>query len=163
MILNVKLLSSGSASSNRSCDVEAREGDSVESLKLQIEEKLKLNSGTEQKLLFKGKTLQDGTALDAYKLNDGAKLHLMLKDHKTAISSSDTASSTKKAAATAAVASLEEELSRSLRKHFRSEEEAKRVARAFKRGLGETLDRMNSDDVERFCRNLNSGEEAVRF
>lgn len=58
---------------------------------------------------------------------------------------------------------MEEELSRSLRKHFRSEEEAKRVARAFKRGLGETLDRMNSDDVERFCRNLNSGEEAVRF
>ena len=65
MILNVKLLS-GSApgpaasASQRSCiiDVEAREGDSVESLKRQIEEKLKLNSGTEQKLLFKGKTLQ---------------------------------------------------------------------------------------------------------
>ena len=65
MILNVKLLSgsapaTASASSQRSCiiDVEAREGDSVESLKRQIEEKLKLNSGTEQKLLFKGKTLQ---------------------------------------------------------------------------------------------------------
>ena len=64
MILNVKLLSgsapAAASASQRSCiiDVEAREGDSVESLKRQIEEKLKLNSGTEQKLLFKGKTLQ---------------------------------------------------------------------------------------------------------
>merc|ERR1719322_78642 len=81
MILNVKLLSGGAGSDASSCDVVAREGDSVESLKRQIEEKLKLNSGTEQKLLFKGKTLQDGTALDAYKLNDGAKLHLMLKEN----------------------------------------------------------------------------------
>ena len=62
MILNVKLLS-GSASS-RSCDVEARDTDSVESLKRQIEEKLKLNSGTEQKLLFKGKTLQGKCEVD---------------------------------------------------------------------------------------------------
>ena len=58
MILNVKLLSGG-AGSAASCDVVAREGDSVESLKRQIEEKLRLSSGTEQKLLFKGKTLQD--------------------------------------------------------------------------------------------------------
>ena len=59
MILNVKLLSGGGAgSSAASCDVVAREGDSVESLKRQIEEKLRLSSGTEQKLLFKGKTLQ---------------------------------------------------------------------------------------------------------
>ena len=54
MILNVKLLSGGGSA----IDVEARESDSVESLKRQIEEKLKLSSGTEQKLLFKGKTLQ---------------------------------------------------------------------------------------------------------
>ena len=58
MILNVKLLSGGAGSAASSCDVVAREGDSVESLKRQIEEKLRLSSGTEQKLLFKGKTLQ---------------------------------------------------------------------------------------------------------
>ena len=58
MILNVKLLSGGAGSAASSCDVVAREGDSVESLKRQIEEKLRLGSGTEQKLLFKGKTLQ---------------------------------------------------------------------------------------------------------
>ena len=51
---------------------------------------------------------------------------------------------------------MEEELSRALRNHFRSEDEAKRVARAFKRGLGETLSKMNVDDVERFCRNFNA-------
>ena len=59
--------------------------------------------------------LTDGTALDAYKLNDGAKLHLMLKDNSSDNNSkSDTATarSVKKATATA---SLEEELSRSLR------------------------------------------------
>ena len=57
----------------------------------------------------------DGTALDAYKLNDGAKLHLMLKDNSSDTNSkSDTATarSIKKATATA---SLEEELSKSLR------------------------------------------------
>ena len=48
------------------------------------------------------------------------------------------------------------------RRHFRSEEEAKRVAKAFKRHLGESLDKMNTEDVERFCRNLNSGE-AIKF
>ena len=48
MILNVKLLSGGAGTAASSCDVVAREGDSVESLKRQIEEKLRLSSGTEQ-------------------------------------------------------------------------------------------------------------------
>ena len=48
------------------------------------------------------------------------------------------------------------------RRHFRSEEETKRVARAFKLRLGESLEKMNAEDVERFCRNLNSGG-AIKF
>ena len=95
-------------------------------------------------------SIPDGTALDAYKLNDGAKLHLMLKENNADVKA--VAAKPKKAPPV----DMEEELSRALRNHFRNEDEAKRVARAFKRGLRETLSKMNVDDVERFCRNFNA-------
>ena len=59
--------------------------------------------------------LADGTALDAYKLNDGAKLHLMIKDNKAAASPSDNSNSVRKKTPVVAAVNLEEELSRSLR------------------------------------------------
>ncbi len=137
MLLNVKLL--GPSSASASCDIEADENDSVESLKAKLETKLKLTSGTEQRLLFKGKPLQDGTDLVAYKLNHGDKLHLMLKEAKPQGpgSSAVTPSAASSASSSSAppppkTLDVEEELLKVL-KHYFTEEEAKKVARAFKK------------------------------
>ena len=51
MLLQIKVLG------GQECSVEAQEDTSVEQLKKDLEQKLKLGK-TEQKLLFKGKTLQ---------------------------------------------------------------------------------------------------------
>ena len=61
MRLSVKILG------GEECDVIADPEDSVEFLKREVEAKLKLGKQTEQKILFKGKALQDGTSLSSYK------------------------------------------------------------------------------------------------
>lgn len=73
------------------CECDASPDSSVEELKRDVEAKLKLGKETEQKLLFRGKALQDGTSLSDYKLTDGAKLNLVLKRREnSALTSGDT-------------------------------------------------------------------------
>jgi hypothetical protein len=78
-------------------ECEASPDSSVESLKRDVEAKLKLGKETEQKLLFRGKALKDGTSLSEYKLTDGSKLNLVLKRRENNLSpSTPTTSSTSK-------------------------------------------------------------------
>lgn len=70
------------------CECEANPDSSVESLKRDVEAKLKLGKETEQKLLFRGKALKDGTSLSEYKLTDGSKLNLVLKRRENNLSAS---------------------------------------------------------------------------
>lgn len=69
------------------CECEASPDSSVESLKRDVEVKLQLGKETEQKLLFRGKALQDGTSLSDYKLTDGSKLNLVVKRRENNIAS----------------------------------------------------------------------------
>ena len=70
MLLNVKLLGSGSSSSTASSvSIEAQSDESVESLKSKLEKELKLGPNCEQKLLFMGKTLQGLSLINALLLH----------------------------------------------------------------------------------------------
>lgn len=84
------------------CECEASPDSSVEALKRDVEVKLNLGKDTEQKLLFRGKALQDGTQISDYNLSDGSKLKVVLKRRENNItnpsstSSNESASSLKK-------------------------------------------------------------------
>ncbi len=120
MRLSVKVLGGSE------CNVEAKEDTTVEELKAEIEAKLKLGKA-EQKLLFKGKALQDGTNLGAYSLVDGSKLNLIVKREATTTA----ASVPKLKPEDSSVEGLDEVLLKSIRKHFRTEAEAKKVVSVF--------------------------------
>jgi len=143
------------------CCVDAKDNYTVEQLKADIEAKLKLGK-TEQKLLFKGKTLQDGTFLSAYKLTDGSKLNLILK-REAAIASSTTNSGTSQQNSPAPPESkevtLEEELANHLRKHFKSEADTKKVITTFMTIYHRKLSALSLDDVERISRNYQETKE----
>ena len=87
--------------------------------------------------------ISDGTFLSAYKLADGSKLNLILKREAAPASAATTNSETvtgnrqnSPAPAPAKVipskkATLEEELAKHLRKHFKSEADTKKVISTF--------------------------------
>jgi len=157
MRLSVKVLG------GQECCVDAKDDYTVEQLKADIEAKLKLGK-TEQKLLFKGKTLQDGTFLSAYKLTDGSKLNLILK--REAALSGTTANSDNQSRHGSPVESipskkstLEEELSKHLRKHFKSEADTKKVISTFMAVYNRKLSALSLDDVERISRNYQETKE----
>jgi len=162
MRLSVKVLG------GQECCVDAKDDYTVEQLKADIESKLKLGK-TEQKLLFKGKTLQDGTFLSAYKLADGSKLNLILKREAAPASAATTNSETgtgnrQNSPAPAKVipskkATLEEELAKHLRKHFKSEADTKKVISTFMAIYDRKLSALSLDDVERISRNYQETKE----
>jgi len=198
------------------CECEANPDSSVEALKRDVETKLKLDKETEQKLLYRGKALQDGTSLSDYKLTDGSKLNLVLKRRENNTSSPSTSStnpcetilssrinSSKDSSSDqqsivinarsvnaaneglTAVSSrrkttsnqttslslkssnytakpLEEELHRALRPHFRSNDDTKKVAVAFKQIFQQRLASLSLDDIERLTRVYNT-TNTLRF
>ena len=85
--------------------------------------------------------ISDGTFLSAYKLADGSKLNLILKREAAPASAATTNSENgtgnrQNSPAPAAVipskkATLEEELAKHLRKHFKSEADTKKVISTF--------------------------------
>ena len=123
MRLSVKVLG------GTECSLEAKDDYTVEQLKKDIEVKLKLGKA-EQKLLFKGKTLQDGTPLSAYKITDGAKLNLILK-REAATPTTKSGPSAQNPRSVDKVGPPEEELFKTLRKHFATDTETKRVVTTF--------------------------------
>jgi len=157
MRLSVKVLGGSE------CCVDAQDDYTVEQLKADIEAKLKLGK-TEQKLLFKGKTLQDGTFLSSYKLTDGSKLNLILKrDAAVASSTTNSGSSRQNSPAAESISSkeatFEEELAKHLRKHFKSEADTKKVISTFMAVYHRKLSALSLDDVERISRNYQETKE----
>ena len=83
--------------------------------------------------------ISDGTFLSAYKLADGSKLNLILKREAAPVSPATTNSGTgnrQNSPAPAELipskkATLEEELAKHLRKHFKSEADTKKVISTF--------------------------------
>jgi len=192
MRLSVKILG------GEECDVSVDPQDSVEFLKREIEAKLKLDKQTEQKLLFKGKALQDGTSLSDYKLIDGSKLNLVVKRRdevkaggsKTSQSSTAAAalstpsaqdssntssanktprsssgfggfsnrfllSSSQQPAVASASSTVEQELFNSLKRHFASEADTRKVVDCFLRIYNDRIASLNLDDLERITEHYN--------
>jgi len=158
MRLSVKVLG------GQECCVDAKDDYTVEQLKADIESKLKLGK-TEQKLLFKGKTLQDGTFLSAYKLADGSKLNLILKREAAPTTNSETGTGNRQNSPAPAElipskkATLEEELAKHLRKHFKSEADTKKVISTFMAIYDRKLSALSLDDVERISRKYQETKE----
>jgi len=193
MRLSVKILG------GEGCDVSVDPQDSVEFLKREIEVKLKLDKHSEQKLLFKGKALQDGTSLSDYHLIDGSKLNLVVKrreEPKPSPSSSGGANSEARAANSASPSaatgassktprsstgfggfsnrfllpsakqpgsaasspstpSVEQELYNSIRKHFSSDADTRKVVDCFFRIHNDRLASLSLDDLERITAHYN--------
>jgi len=193
MRLSVKILG------GEGCDVSVDPEDSVEFLKREIEVKLKLDKHSEQKLLFKGKALQDGTSLSDYHLIDGSKLNLVVKRREEPKASSSPSSSgsgarpgqpsSQSAAAVATGASsknprssmgfggfsnrfllpssnqpssassttisVEQELYNSIRKHFSSDADTRKVVDCFFRIHNDRIASLSLDDLERITAHYN--------
>jgi len=147
MRLSVKVLG------GTECCVDAQEDYTVEKLKEEIEAKLKLGR-TEQKLLFKGKTLQDGTSLSAYQLTDGSKLNLILK--REAASPGSAAPATRQNCGKdkeEVTGTLEEELFKSLRKHFKNDVDTKTIVHEILKIYEKRITSLSLDDIERISKN----------
>lgn len=190
MRLSVKILG------GEECDVSVDPQDSVEFLKREIEVKLKLDRQTEQRLLFRGKALQDGTPLSDYKLTEGSKLNLVVKRREEAKaqassaassaggqegrsqnssdnSSTGASSKTAKAASSSSLSSstnstpstsqgvvaspipVDKELFRSLRPHFASDSDTKKVVDTFLRIYHDRVASLSLDDLERITAHYN--------
>jgi len=166
MRLSVKVL--GGAE----CCVDAQDDYTVEKLKKDIEAKLKLGSKTEQKLLFKGKTLQDGTFLSAYQLTDGSKLNLILKREAkppTTVSGPSPqnirpsgAEQQQQQQQQQNILSIEEELAKHLKKHFKSEADAQKVLTSFMTVYNRRMSNLSLDDYERISKNFHETKK-LRF
>jgi len=201
MRLSVKILG------GEECDVSVDPQDSVEFLKREIEVKLKLDKQTEQRLLFRGKALQDGTPLSDYKLTEGSKLNLVVKrreeakaqatalsaggqesqnssDNSSAVSgassktakagssafggfsnkfllspstssSSLSSSSTPSTSGAASSIPVDKELFKSLRPHFASDSDTKKVVDTFLRIYHDRVASLSLDDLERITAHYN--------
>jgi len=136
------------------CCVDAQEDYTVDQLKADIEAKLKLGKA-EQKLLYKGKPLQDGTFLSAYKLTDGSKLNLVLKrEAVTPTTNSGPSRQNYRPTNEISVGTLDEELVKALRKHFKSDADTKKVIATFMSIYQRKVSALSLDDVERISRNF---------
>jgi hypothetical protein len=145
------------------CCVDAQEDYTVEQLKADIEAKLKLGR-TEQKLLYKGKTLHDGTSLSAYQLTDGSKLSLILK-REAATPSPGSAPATRqncgKDKEEVITGTLEEELFNSLRKHFKNDVDTKTVVHEILKIYEKRIASLSLDDIERISKNYQVTKDLI--
>jgi len=125
------------------CCVEITEENTTEDLKSAVEKELNIPAGS-QRLILKGKTLQDSTILKEYKIKDGDKVHLAVKnaaviDKKPSSPRSE----------------LEIELRKIVKEHFRSEDDCNAVVAATIKILEQKLANLSLDDIEQICESWN--------
>jgi len=139
MKLKVKILQGAE------CNVDITSGDSVETLKDLVKVGLNI-SPCDQRLLHKGKALQDGTSLDEYNLKEGDRLHLVVKKDST-----PPCSGTETQTEVTPSVHLTNEVFRVLKTHFRSESDARKVSTVFCKQIERRLANLSLDDIERVC------------
>lgn len=137
MKVSVKILQ------GRECHVDIGAEDTVDNLK----ELVAANLGVplhNQRILHRGKTLQEGTSLKEYNLQEGAKLHLVVKKEGSTNKSLDSESKR-----------FEEELYKQMRKSFKSDEDTRKVVVAFMKSFEKKMLALSLDDIERICERWN--------
>jgi len=168
MKINVKILQGAE------CNVDVVAGDSVDRLKELVQTHLNI-SPSNQRLLHRGKTLQDGTLIQEYNLKEGDKLHLVVKKEASpaavAVSESTKTSTTSSTATTGCIETqteiepkvlLEREMTRILKAHYSSDNEVRKVVSAFVKNVEKKLNALSLDDIERICDRWNS-EQVLQF
>jgi hypothetical protein len=166
MKINVKILQGAE------CNVDVELGDSIERLKELVQSHLNI-SPANQRLLHRGKTLQDGTQIKDYGLKDGDKLHLVVKKDSTPPASvpAPTATVTPVNTTPGCIETqtevqprvlLEREMTKVLRSHYNSDSEIRKIVSAFVRNIEKKLGALSLDDIERICERWNN-EQVIQF
>ena len=166
MKINVKILQGAE------CNVDITADESVDRLKELVQTQLNI-SPAHQRLLHKGKTLQDGTLVQEYSLKEGDKLHLVVKKDATppAAAAAETTATATAAANTGCIETqtellprvlLEREMTRILRSHYSSDAEVRKVVGVFVKNVERKLNNLSLDDIERICERRNT-EQVIQF
>lgn len=149
------------------CNVDILAADSVEHLKQLVQVQLNI-SPSNQRLLHKGKTLQDGTLLEEYQLKEGDKLHLVVKKESTPVKSDKSPSQKTSTGCietqteTPVRVLLEREMTRILKSHYSSDAEVRKVVSAFVKNIERKFNSLSLDDIERICEKWNT-EQVIHF
>jgi len=140
------------------CNVDITHGDSVETLKELVKAHLNI-SPCDQRLLYKGKPLQEGTLLGDYNLKDGDRLHLVVKKEASPCVSQTVATSPV-IPATGCIETqtepvsrdiLEKEVFRLLRPQYGNDSDTRKVVAAFVKILDRKLNSLSLEDIDRIC------------
>ncbi|CAB4062655.1 RUMI [Lepeophtheirus salmonis] len=116
------------------CEVGASESDTIEQIKEIVAQRLQV-AVDHQTLLFEGRTLKDANLVKDYKLKEGSKINLIVKSSRKE--------------ETGHLNSHHKDIYSALRKYFQTEEEARRVSKAFEQALLRKLSYLSLDDMER--------------
>jgi len=164
MKINVKILQGAE------CNVDVELGDTIERLKELVQAHLNIIPAN-QRLLHRGKTLQDGTLIKDYSLKDGDKVHLVVKKDSTPPASLPAAPVTTVNTNTGCIETqtevqprvlLEREMTKVLRSHYNSDSEIRKIVSAFVRNIEKKLGALSLDDIERICERWNN-EQVIQF
>ena len=144
--------------------------ESVDRLKELVQTQLNI-SPAHQRLLHKGKTLQDGTLVQEYSLKEGDKLHLVVKKDATPPAAAAAETTATAATNTWCIETqtellprvlLEREMTRILRSHYSSDAEVRKVVGVFVKNVERKLNNLSLDDIERICERWNT-EQVIQF
>ena len=125
-------------------------------------------SPSNQRLVHRGKTLQDGTLVQDYHLKEGDKLHLVVKKDPSPVQAVQSPS---KKASTGSIETqtevparvlLEREMTRILKPRYSSDSEVRKVVSAFIRNIERKLNALSLDDIEKICERWNT-DQVVQF
>jgi len=160
------------------CNVDVVGADSVDHLKELVKVHLNI-CPSDQRLLHKGKTLQDGTLIQEYNLREGDKLHLVVKKESTPSESNrvvkkETTPSESKdikrplsgcietQTEPLARSVLETELHKLLKPNCSNDSEVKKLVSAILKNIDRKLSSLSFDDIERICDTWNK-ENRLQF
>jgi len=160
------------------CNVDVVGADSVDHLKELVKVHLNI-CPSDQRLLHKGKTLQDGTLIQEYNLREGDKLHLVVKKESTpsesnrVVKKESTPSESKdiKRPLSGCIETqteplarsvLETELHKLLKPNCSNDSEVKKLVSAILKNIDRKLSSLSFDDIERICDTWNK-ENRLQF
>jgi len=146
------------------CNVDITHGDSVETLKELVKAQLNI-SPCDQRLLHKGKPLQEGTLLGDYNLKDGDRLHLVVKKDASPVAAPPVVAppvvtSPVVLPSTGCIETqtepgsrdiLEKEMFRLMRPQYANDADTRKVISAFVKNLDKKLNSLSLEDIDRIC------------
>jgi len=139
------------------CCVDITEEETVEDLKTAVEKELQIPVAN-QRLILKGKTLQDSSIIKEISVKDGDKVHLSVRKSaggEGVTAEVEVSSGRPSQQQPDPKTVLETELRKVLQPHFRNEEETSRIVHAVMRSIHKKISCLSLDDIERICTKWN--------